>query len=95
MALAMSWCRLEARTVCDSFLKGTVGRGSLSWEGRTHFSPYSALIPALFQFNDAKMSPVCVGTLTSPHSNLLPFPYAILPGFPLMQIFSSYIRDFL
>lgn len=67
----MSWCRLEAVTVCDSFLKGTVGRGCLSWEGRTHLTPYSALIPALFQFNDARMSAVCVGTLTSPHNNFL------------------------
>lgn len=33
-------------------------------EGRTHLSPYSVLIPALFQFNDAKISAVCVGTLT-------------------------------
>lgn len=95
VALAMSWCRLEAWTVCVSFLQSTVGRGPLSWEGRTHLNPYSALIPALFQFNDAKMPAVCVGTLTSPHSNLLLFPYTILPDFPLMQIFSSYIRDFL
>lgn len=65
----MSWCRLEALTVCDSFLKGTVGRGSHSWEGRTHLTPYSALIPALFRFSDARMSAVCVGTLTSPHNN--------------------------
>lgn len=53
------------------------------------------LTPALLQCNGAKMFAGCIGTLTSPHNNSFPFPYAVLPDFQLVQTFSSYIRGFL
>lgn len=100
MALAISWCRLQAPAVIlyDSLLKGTVGRDLFhAHTGRkntTHslFYPDTCTSEIQWQYNALT---VCVGTLTRPHDNSFPFPYAILPDIQLVQVFSSYIRGFL